>query len=52
MLENSAPVYVDEDKFEKNGIKLVKGNFISVKNNKYVRHNYDALAKTIFEECF
>lgn len=51
-LENSAPVYVDEDKFAETDIKLIKGNFISVKDNKYVRHNYDELAKTIFEKCF
>ena len=51
-LENSSRVFVDDKKFEENGIKLIKGEFISVKNNKYVRHNYNELAKTIFKECF
>ncbi|MEE1042878.1 MAG: gluconeogenesis factor YvcK family protein [Clostridia bacterium] len=50
-LENSAPVYVDEEEFENDGIRLIKGNFVSVKDGKYIRHNYDALAKTIIEEC-
>ena len=51
-LENSAPVCVDEAEFYKSGIKLIKGNFISINDNKYVRHNYDELAKVIFEQCF
>ena len=48
-LENASEVKVDEDKFAKAGIKLVKGNFISIKNGKLVRHDNDKLAKTIFE---
>ena len=48
-LENASEVKVDEDKFAKAGIKLVKGNFISIKNGKLVRHDYDKLAKIIFE---
>lgn len=51
-LENSSRVVVDDEKFEKNGIRLIKGNFVAIKNGKYVRHNYDELAKTIFENCF
>ncbi len=50
-LENSSKVVVDDDKFEENGIRLIKGNLISVKNGRYVRHNYDELARIIFEEC-
>lgn len=50
-LENSSKVLVDEKLFKENGIKLITGEFISVKSNKYVRHNYDKLAKVIFEEC-
>lgn len=48
-LENASEVRIDEDKFEKAGIKLVKGNFISIKDGRLVRHDYDKLAKTIFE---
>lgn len=51
-LENSSRVMVDEDNFAKNGIKLIKKELVSVRNNKYIRHNYNELAKTIFEECF
>ena len=50
-LENSSRVIVDEEKFVENGIKLIKKELVSVKNNKYIRHNYNELAKTIFEEC-
>ncbi len=50
-LENSSRVIVDDERFEKNGIKLIKGKLIAIKNGKYVRHNYDELARTIFEQC-
>ncbi len=50
-LENSSRVVVDESKFEENGIRLIKGNLIAVKNGRYVRHNYDELSRIIFEEC-
>ena len=50
-LENSVPVYVDEEKFAEEEIRLIKGNYVSVKDGKYIRHNYDALARTIIEEC-
>lgn len=50
-LENSSRVMVDEKLFEENGIRLITGDLISIKNNKYVRHNYNQLAKVIFEEC-
>lgn len=48
-LEKSSPVRIDEDKFAAAGITLVKENLISVKDGKYVRHNYDKLAKVIFD---
>ncbi len=50
-LENSSRVIIDDEKFKENGIRLIKGNFVAVKSGKYVRHNYDELAKTIFEQC-
>lgn len=49
--ENSLRVVVDEEQFVEKGIKLIKGELISIKNDRYVRHNYDELAKIIFEEC-
>ena len=51
-LENSSRVIVDDEKFAENGIRLIRGKLISVKDGKYIRHNYDELARTIFEECF
>ena len=48
-LENASPVRIDEDRFKRAGIKLVAENLISVKDGKYVRHNYDRLAQIIFE---
>lgn len=48
-LENASAVTVDEDRFVDSGIELVKGDFISVIDGRLVRHNYDKLAKTIFE---
>ena len=50
-LGNSSVVLVDEHQFEENGIRLIKGELISIKDGKYVRHNYDELARIIFEEC-
>ncbi len=50
-LENSSGIIVDDEKFAENGIKLIKGDLISVVKDKYVRHNYNKLAKMIFEEC-
>ncbi len=51
-LENSSRVVIDEKKFKENNIRLIKHDLVSVKNNKYIRHNPRELAKTIFEECF
>ena len=50
-LGNSSEVLVDEHQFKENGIRLIKGELISIKDGKYVRHNYDELARIIFEEC-
>lgn len=47
-LENARVVRVDEEKFEESSINLVKGNFVSVRDGK-LRHNYDRLAKAIFD---
>ncbi len=47
-LENACVVKVDEGEFNNSSIELVKGNFVSVKDGK-LRHNYDRLAKAIFE---
>ncbi len=51
-IENSETVYVDEEEFVKNKIKLIKGNFICINDNNYVRHDYEELAKVIVEQCF
>ena len=48
-LGNSSEVLVDEHQFKENGIRLIKGELISIKDGKYVRHNYDELARIIFE---
>lgn len=50
--ENSSRVIVDDEKFVENGIRLIKGELISIRNGKYIRHNYNELARIIFEECF
>lgn len=49
--QNSSRVVIDDKKFKKGKIKLIKKDLVSVKNNKYIRHNYNELAKVIFEEC-
>ena len=49
--QNSSRVVIDDKKFKKENIKLIKRDLVSVKNNKYIRHNYNELAKVIFEEC-
>lgn len=47
-LENASEVRIDYENFKKTSIDLVKGNFISVRDGK-LRHNYERLAKAIFE---
>ena len=49
--QNSSRVVIDDKKFKKENIKLIKKDLVSIKNNKYIRHNYNELAKVIFEEC-
>ena len=49
--QNSSRVVIDDKKFKKEKIKLINRDLVSVKNNKYIRHNYNELAKVIFEEC-
>ena len=49
-LKNSATVTVDDENFAKAGIKLVKGNYIFIKDGKYVRHECDKLALSILGE--
>lgn len=48
---NSESVYVDEEEFAKNNIKLIKGNFIFINDKNYIRHDYVELAKVIIEQC-
>jgi len=48
-IKDASSVIVDEDKFEKAGIKLIKGEFVTVKDNKYIRHDCDKLAQCILK---
>lgn len=48
---NSESVYVDDEEFAKNNIKLIKGNFIFINDKNYIRHDYVELAKVIIEQC-
>lgn len=46
--ENAAPVVIDYDIINDMGIKIIKGDFVSVANG-YLRHDFEELAKRIFE---
>jgi len=46
--ENAAPVVIDYDIINDMGIKLIKGNFVSV-DKGYLRHDYEELARKIFK---
>ncbi|MGE5630461.1 MAG: gluconeogenesis factor YvcK family protein [Caulobacteraceae bacterium] len=45
--ENAAPVAIDYDIIKGMGVKVIKGDFISISNG-YLRHNFNELAKQIF----
>lgn len=45
----SEEVPLDEDNFEGSGIKLVKKNIVGLIDNKYIRHNPEALAEAIMD---
>lgn len=47
--EESTEVLLDEEKFEKYGIKLIKRNISALINGKYIRHNPTALAEAIID---
>ncbi len=46
--ENASPIVVDYDNIYKIGTRVLEGDFVSIENG-YLRHNYEALAKCIFE---
>lgn len=47
--EEAAEVFLDEDKFKECGIKLIKRNIVGLIDNKYIRHNPNALAEAIMD---
>lgn len=47
--EASEAVLLDEQKFKDSGIKLVKRNIAGLINNRYIRHNPEALADAIMD---
>lgn len=47
--ENSEEIYLDEDKFSDRGIKLIKRNIAGLIDNRYIRHDPEALASAIMD---
>lgn len=47
--KNSEEVYVDKEKFENSGIKLIERNLLALLDNRYIRHNVDALTDAIID---
>jgi len=46
--EDASPVFIDYDIIADMGIKVLTGNFVSIKDG-YLRHNFDELARQIFK---
>jgi conserved hypothetical protein, cofD-related len=44
--DGAEPVRIDADEINSAGIRLIQGDFVSIKNT-YIRHNHDKLADTI-----
>ena len=50
--KESDAVILDEKCFEDSSVKLVKRNLVGLIDNKYIRHNPDALAETIMDIAY
>ena len=47
--ENSEEVVFDENRFANTDIKVIKKNIVGLADNRYIRHNPDALAEAIID---